>query len=374
MIDTKDRVVFIDYIRFIACFMVMLVHSCEPFYLGGQGTFILNHTNALLVTLIDSFLRPCVPLFVIASSYLLFPVKTDAKSFYTRRAKRVLIPFLIWLLLYALIPLYGTTYEFYKAADIFTNLKQVLLNFPGAAGHLWFVYMLLGVYLIMPILSPWIEKLSKKGEQTFLSLWLFTTLVPFFRLIIKSFGGTPEVWGEANWNEFGTFYYISGFVGYLVLGHYFRTHVGELSWKKTLLISLPLVLVGYAISAGWFWFAIPKQFPVDAPIDLAVYMETSWGFSSIGVALLAIGLFLIFRKINSSGWTYKYLIRPVANVSYGMYLMHIFILCFFTTIFQNTIDSTLIVILLTAVSSYVCSFVLSFIISKIPKIGHYIIG
>ena len=62
----KERVVFIDWLRFIACFMVMIVHSCEPFYLGGEGTMILNRTNALLVTLIDSFLRPCVPLFVMA--------------------------------------------------------------------------------------------------------------------------------------------------------------------------------------------------------------------------------------------------------------------------------------------------------------------
>ena len=38
----KERVVFIDWLRFIACFMVMIVHSCEPFYLGGEGTMILN--------------------------------------------------------------------------------------------------------------------------------------------------------------------------------------------------------------------------------------------------------------------------------------------------------------------------------------------
>ena len=40
------RIVFLDYLRFIACFMVILVHCIEPFYLGGEGTHISNATNA----------------------------------------------------------------------------------------------------------------------------------------------------------------------------------------------------------------------------------------------------------------------------------------------------------------------------------------
>ena len=31
----KERVIFLDWLRVIACFMVMAVHSAEPFYLGG---------------------------------------------------------------------------------------------------------------------------------------------------------------------------------------------------------------------------------------------------------------------------------------------------------------------------------------------------
>lgn len=372
--ETKERVIFIDYLRFIACFMVMLVHSCEPFYLGGQGTFILNRTNALLVTAIDSLLRPCVPLFVIASSYLLFPVKTDARTFYAKRAKRVLVPFVIWLLMYAIIPLYGNTYEFYKTGSILAGLKQTLLNFPGAAGHLWFVYMLLGIYIVMPIFSPWIEKVSKKGEQAFIALWFLTTLVPFLRLIAAGLSGNAEIWGEANWNEFGTLYCVSGFIGYVVIGHYFRTYVGELGWGRTLLFAVPMMLVGYGISAGWFWSAMPKEFPVDAPIQLAVHMETGWGFCTIGTALLTIGFFMIIRKFNAAGWGYRNIVRPVAGVSYGMYLMHIFFLCFYTAVFQEAIGSTLAVILLTAICTYVTSFMVSFIVSRIPKVGKYIVG
>ena len=366
----KERVVFIDWLRFIACFMVMIVHSCEPFYLGGEGTMILNRTNALLVTLIDSFLRPCVPLFVMASSYLLFPVKGDVGAFYRRRLLRVGVPLIVWVLLYTVVPLYGSTYEFYKGGAAWGSL----LNFPGPAGHLWFVYMIIGIYIVMPIFSPWIEKAGKKGEQAFLALWLFTTLVPFLRLAAAGLDGASGIWGEANWNEFGLLYGVSGFMGYVVLGHYFRTHVGELGWKKTLGVALPMMLAGYGISAGWFWTAMPKEFPVNASLDLAVYMETSWGFCTIGTALNTTGMFMIIRKLHSSGGFYQRVVLPVSEVSYGMYLMHIFFLCFYTAVFQQSITSTLVTITLTAVCTFVTSFIVARLLSRIPKIGKYIVG
>jgi hypothetical protein len=30
------RIVFLDYLRVVACFMVMVIHSCEPFYLAVE--------------------------------------------------------------------------------------------------------------------------------------------------------------------------------------------------------------------------------------------------------------------------------------------------------------------------------------------------
>ena len=242
MTDSK-RIIWLDWLRVTACFLVMLTHSCEPFYLGGEGSLILTKADALWVSFLNVFPRACVALFVVASSYLQFPVHYPTGEFFRRRAVRILIPFVIWSIVYALV--WGEPVQ---------NFKDLLLNFNYAAGHMWFVYMLVGLYLVMPLLSPWAEKVGKRELLVYLGIWLFTTVIPLIRQwiggpapVIYGPSGIPNaakfpLWGEASWNTYGVFYYLSGFVGYMLLGLYFRKFVGELSWKKTLGIALPVFL------------------------------------------------------------------------------------------------------------------------------------
>ena len=93
--NTGKREIWIDWLRVAACFMVFVVHSTEPFYLGGEGSRILTETDAFWSSFFDCFVRSCVPLFIIASSYLLFPVRYSTSEFFRKRCVRVLIPFII---------------------------------------------------------------------------------------------------------------------------------------------------------------------------------------------------------------------------------------------------------------------------------------
>ena len=359
---TTERLVFLDWLRFIACFMVILVHSIEPFYLGGEeGTYIASMGDAIWTTLINSALRPAVPLFVLASSYLLFPVRTDTASFFKRRFGRVLIPFLVWSVLYAVIPMYGSE------INVGLNFKTLALNFMMHSGHLWFVYMLIGVYLLMPLISPWIEKVSQKEEKCFLFLWAFTTILPFFRPLASAVTGSPALWGECPWNEFGTFYYVSGFIGYLVLGHYVRTYVGEMSWKKVLLYAVPFWIIGYAVAAGGFWTVMPKDFPVSAPYQTAVDMEITWNFCTFGVMMQTVAYFLVIRKIVSAGWFYNRVVLPISKLSYGMYLMHMFVLVPVFAWVRSWGIPTPCVILLSASFTFVICAVVARLIAFLPK-------
>ena len=388
-ITDNSREVWIDWLRVAACFMVFVVHSTEPFYLGGDGSLILTETDAFWASFFDSFVRSCVPLFIIASSYLQFPTHYPTMEFFRRRAVRILVPFLLWTVVYA-----------FRWGEPVENFRNLLLNFNYAAGHLWFVYMLLGVYLLMPLLSPWAEKVEKKELQIYLGICLFTTMIPLIRdwaaggatTVIYGPSGLPRqalfpLWGEASWNAYGTFYYFSGFIGYLLLGLYFRKFVGEISWKKTLGIAIPCYIAGFAISFGGFLRRVYETaegtFPVGGLVEKAVWWETTWCNDTIGVVLMAIAWILVFKKIKAEGRFYKNVLLPVSKASYGIYLMHLLILVPICGAFRNWLGSgsegvlgfwtTPAEILLSAITAFIGTSLVSVLIRRIPKIGKYIV-
>ena len=97
-----ERVTFLDWLRVVACFMVILVHCCEQFYFNGDGCFAMDsRTAGAWTTFIDSACRASVPLFVMASAYLLFPIRQATGAFFRRRFVRVVVPFAIFSCAYS---------------------------------------------------------------------------------------------------------------------------------------------------------------------------------------------------------------------------------------------------------------------------------
>lgn len=384
-----ERYVWVDWLRVIAIFFVIIVHCTEPFYLGGEGSLIASESDAVWVSLFDSFARACVPLFIIASSFLQFPLNRPASVFLRKRVVRVLIPFAVWTIVYALV--YGEPIE---------NFKDLLLNFNYAAGHLWFVYMLVGIYLLIPMLSPWAERVSRRELTFYLVICLFTTLIPFIRemaggdsvSVIYGPSGIPNyskypLWGECSWNQYGVFYYLSGFIGYLLFGLYVRRFVENLSRGRSLAIGLSTWIAGFAICFLGFLYrvydtAAVTGFPVEGPVGIAALWETPWFNDTTGTALMAIGWVFLFKRINSDGGLYTRLALPLSKASYGVYLLHMLILIPVFGWIRETVEScyalgiwtTPIVILLSAIVTYILASLASMIIGRIPRIGKYIVG
>ena len=156
---------------------------------------------------------------MIVSAFLLVPMKTGMtmSQFYHRRFLRILPPFICFLVLYAILPATwgGLTWD-----DAIEQLKMVPFNFPLWGGHLWFMYPLISIYLIIPVVSPWLEKAGAKDELIFLGIFAFSTLIPWLHRFVS-----PELWGECFWNQYSALWYCSGYLGYLVLAHYIRVHM-----------------------------------------------------------------------------------------------------------------------------------------------------
>ena len=390
MEKSNERIVWVDWMRVIACFLVMVVHSTEPFYLGGDGSQILTRADMFWASFFDSFARACVPLFVVASSYLQFPLHYSTGEFFRRRLVRILIPFIFWTVVYALV--WGSPVQ---------NFKDLLLNFNYAAGHLWFVYMILGVYLLMPLLSPWAEKVGRKELLVYLLICFATTFLPYIReaaigegaTVIYGPGGLPNqakfpLWGEASWNGYGILYYVSGFIGYLLLGLYLRRFGGKWSGRKAVLVAVPVWICGFALCFLGFIRRVladcGDQFPVGGPVSLAVGWETPWFNDTPGVALMTLGWILLFSRIRCSGKFYTRVLLPVSKASYGMYLCHMLVLSAFAGLWRSTLGigtggslgiwTTPCEILLTAVCSYVCVALACVLGQKLPKLGKYVFG
>ena len=382
-----QREVWLDFLRVTACFMVLVVHSTEPFYLGGEGGLILTPTDAFWVAVFEGICRCCVPVFLIASSYLQFPLHYPAGEFFKRRAVRILVPMVIWTLVYALA--WGEPVQ---------NLKGLLLNFNYAAGHLWFVYMLVGIYLLMPLLSPWAEKVSRRELSIYLGIWVFTTFIPLIRSavggeapLIQAADGLPAaalypLWGEASWNPFGTFYYVSGFVGYLLWGLYIRKfmentpRVARLGWVMFLLGFLSIV------SGLLFQFSeTPGGFPLSGNLALAVHWEAPILFCGFPVLLAALGLVLVFRRIDGGeSFFYRRIILPLSQAGYGMYLIHMLVLAPVVGFFRDWLGlgaqgvlgvwTTPVQILASALCSFVVVGFAAVVLQRIPRVGKYLMG
>jgi Uncharacterized protein conserved in bacteria len=243
-------------------------------------------------------------------------------------------------------------------SDVKANLIHLLYNFNGASGHLWFIYMLIGLYLFMPVISPWLKGVSRKGERLFLLVWIVTTFWHYAKLVVG------DVYGECYWNEFHMFWYFSGFLGYLVLAHYIRTYI-DWSLKKSLLIGGTLFLLGYIFTATVYYH---QTFAAHQLKEL----ELSWRFCNFNVVMMTFGAFVMMKKINYTGrWLYS-MIRELSRLSYGIYLMHIFILGFSYRLIGGFF-STPVTILLVGTSTFLCCCVLAKLLSYLPG-SKYVVG
>lgn len=367
----QKRIVFIDWIRVVACFLVMLVHASENFYaadasgLAGNVSFLANESNRFWVAFYDGFCgRICVPLFMIVSAFLLVPMKEGMSmgQFYKKRFTRILPPVVIFMFIYCLLPLAwgGMSWE-----QSLADLKNIPWNFPSMAGHLWFIYPLISLYLIIPVVSPWLERSSAKDELIFIGIFILSTFIPFIRRFI-----TPEIWGECFWNGFSALWYCSGYLGYLVVAHYIRVHL-DWSREKKLKVGAASLLIGAAFTGWSFWFkGVPGQ-PIETPM-----LEWAWEFCTPNVLLATFGAFLLFSCIQSEKAPKA--ITEISRLSFGMYLMHLLFLAPIAglVIGGNAAEPLIPVwaaVPVIAVSTFVCCVITTKLISLIPG-SKWIVG
>ena len=374
----NQHIVWLDVVRFIAMFTVVCCHCTDPFNFY-PGTAPNIGEIKLWGAIYGSVLRPCVPLFVMITGALLLPVRGDASTFYKKRIPRVFYPFLIWSVLYNLFPwitgLLGLNPQIildfspYAGEEVMqqsfsVSLEYILMipfNFSILAVHMWYIYLLIGLYLYLPVFSAWVEKASERAKLMFLLAWGVTLLLPYYYQFVSNY-----LWGTCSWNSFGMLYAFAGFNGYLLLGHYLKNL--EWSLKKTLAIGIPMFAVGYAVTFLGFRHitALPEY--TDEMLELF------FTYCSLNVVMMTIPVFMLAKKVKVNSERMKKALANLTVCGFGIYMIHYF----FTgpsVVLMRAINMPIVLqIPVAAILAFAVSWGLVWLIYRAGKVAKYIVG
>lgn len=325
----QPRIVWLDVLRLCAIFMVICIHCSDPFNVSPEARS--NPEFNLWGGIYGSFLRPCVPLFVMITGILLLPVKMSFEDFYKKRLLRIAVPFLLWSVLYNLFPwltgvlglpqstmsdvfAYAPIDASQSFSDAIKNIALVPFQFNVYTVPMWYLYMLIGLYLYMPFFSFWVEQATVRQKKIFLMFWSFSLFLPYAYSFFS-----PNLLGVSAWNTFGTLYYFAGFNGYLLLGNYLVNDVQEWKWFKTIILSLPVFAIGYI--ATYIGFKTMTANPECSEQE----MELFFLYCSPNVALMTLAFFLVIRKVRVKSKRMILMLENITKCGLGIYMIHYFI-------------------------------------------------
>lgn len=345
-----NRVYYFDSLRAMACLMVVIIHVGAVYINKDFGSL-----NFWVGNILVSLSRIAVPVFVMISGALMLDenyVCTGKKI--AKHIGKLILFFFFWsfascfLFEIAIPVLKKQPLDYYK---IFTEIVQ-------GPYHLWFIYMIIGLYLIVPILRLLIRTENKKIIEYFLVLSFIFTF--FFGEMVRVGGYFSNVFVFLNdhlFKEIGM-QFVGGYTAYFILGWYLHNY--EITHKKLL----------YGLGIGGFVYTVLSSYIFSMLAGESVISSNNL---SLNILFQTVTVFLLFKerdkKCGAKETVSAKLIGLIAKHSLGVYALHVII---FTTILDVFIKigltNALIAIPLNVIFSFVASLFISFILSKMPLI------
>jgi surface polysaccharide O-acyltransferase-like enzyme len=273
--------------RAAACVCVIVLHVAATVVTEGD-----HATSAWTIgKAFDAPMRWCVPVFVMVTGSLLLPSDgISAVAFYRKRLPRVLIPVAFWTLAYWALQLI-----FAPDNIAFPSAFWGLLD-GSAYYHLWYIYMLVGLLLWVPILRAFTEK---EGRRALFGAAIVLYVFGFVGIVTPLFFDTE---GKSTFLNASI-----PFSSYLVFGH--------LMWTRGKALPAWLAILLFVLSgAGVYVLTETLLHYVEVPYD-ATY--SAFDPAVLLGAIAVFGGFMALKGRVSSG-----IVAHVARVSLGIYLLH----------------------------------------------------
>lgn len=289
----NQRLLWIDFIKFIAIIFVVQIHVSSPLI------YMINQTSPLywnIANAFDSLARSAVPLFFMVSGYLLFSKKTDSfYQFYLKKISRVIIPLIAWSLIYIL-------YKKFLLKENLNIVEHLFYSiFREEYYHLWFMYAIVGIYLSFPIIYYFVQNASENLVKMFLLIWVIT--VSIFPLITKFL--------NLEYTNYLPIY--TGYIGYVILGY----KLGNIELKKYYFFSSFII---FLLSSFLVYYTTSILSLKNLLFDGFFYENFS-----IFVLIQSISCFILiksFMEFFTINLILTKLISTVSSCVLGIYLIH----------------------------------------------------
>jgi surface polysaccharide O-acyltransferase-like enzyme len=249
--------------------LVIVVHAASFPYIPEDITST-EVMNWFASNVYSAFGYLGVPLFVMLTGALLLdPNRNDEPLgvYFKKRLNRIALPVIFWTVAYFL----WSYFVHYTPFTLF-NVSQGLLT--GSYSHLWFMYLLMGLYVAAPFLRILVKHLDNRKFTLLIAVWFIGVVATPAIHVFTDFSYNPVTFFLMDW------------AGYFLLGIYLLQN------KRSSRVLYAALLVGVLVTIFGDWL-------ITATFGLS-YNGYFHGYLSFNMIIAAAGLFLLLATIPAS--------------------------------------------------------------------------
>ena len=336
--------------RIIACFAIVILHelfaSTTDQYFGP----VMSESDWLFEYIAEHMLMWAVPVFLMITGALQLDPgrKLSVKKLFGKYIRRVALALVVFTLVFTILDwAFDPGYEEHMPV-ILVWLRNLFLGRSWA--HMWYIYLLIGLYLLLPFFKAGWNHLNESGKKYLLIvLLIFNSCVAMINNVLPYFG-EEYAGGIAFGIHIATIYPV-----YLFLGDWLMRHRMKLTAAVILTAVCSAVIILCAVIQR-------GADPMTAGALSCIHQ-----YSSIFVAGQAAGAFAMMLYIKAPTGR---LVRTVDDCTFGIYIIHMIgIHMIMKWMGWNPYLYGPFAFLMMAVLLFAGSFVLTWLIRKIPRIG-----
>lgn len=310
---SDKRIAYLDLLNIIAIISVIAMH-CNGIVHGNPNIRAWN--TSLIVECICYF---AVPMFFMISgaNLMKYRERYNTKEFFKKRCLKVLIPFIAWAIIMFIFKIFITKSISIETINTPINFLNAFFSNKEEATY-YFMFEILGIYLVMPLLSLLAKDEYKK------TLWLIVGLYFVFNATLPNLFALV---GIKWYTGFGM--PLSGYAIYVILGYLLSKEELDNKWKILIYVGAVFGILYRYITT----FILSKS--------AGQVIKTTWGYSSWHCMLLTVSVFIIIKdlKIEEINDTAKTIMAKIAQCSFGIYLIHMIVKACYIKVFNiNTLS------------------------------------